>query len=283
MNEIIKKTPNPLTPTTFEEAMKFAKMIAFSSFVPTNMKGKPEDILIAMQMGYEIGLPPMRSIQSIAVINGKPSLYGDPLLALVQKHGAFEWIKEEDSGDCATCTVKRKGAEPHTVTFSNEDAKTAKLLGKAGPWTQYPKRMRQMRARGFALRDQFADALMGFSLAEESQDIEVIPTAVKRDPIHVEKDPKFLDIKPEDRVQPRSRPAQDIEAVVIDEPASEEELFFDENSNLNKAAAFRNSLDACESLEEMKEIWISIPSEIKKELKELKDIVKLRIVQSTKG
>ena len=51
------------------------------------------------------------------------------------------------------------------------DAKTAGLIGKQGPWTQYPKRMRQMRARAFALRDVFPDVLRGMPVAEELQDM----------------------------------------------------------------------------------------------------------------
>ena len=58
-----------------------------------------------------------------------------------------------------------------------DDAKTAKLwmkesyTGKDTPWITSPKRMLAMRARGFGLRDKFADALRGMILAEEAMDI----------------------------------------------------------------------------------------------------------------
>jgi len=92
------------------------------------------------------------------------------MLALVKAHPAFEWIKEECDGNVATCTIKRRG-EPEVVqSFSLEEAKRAGLTGKQGPWTQYPKRMLQMRARGFALRDAFPDALRGVVSAEEARD-----------------------------------------------------------------------------------------------------------------
>lgn len=51
-----------------------------------------------------------------------------------------------------------------------EDARKAGLAGKQGPWTSYPKRMRQMRARAFALRDVFPDVLRGMPVAEELMD-----------------------------------------------------------------------------------------------------------------
>jgi hypothetical protein len=65
----------------------------------------------------------------------------------------------------------RRGQPPERRTFSVADAKRAKLWFKAGPWTTYPDRMLQMRARGFAIRDVFPDALRGVITAEEAVDI----------------------------------------------------------------------------------------------------------------
>lgn len=159
-----------LAPKDLDEAMRFADMLASASIVPKDYIGKPGNVLVALQWGMELGLQPMQAMQSIAVINGRPSLWGDAMLALVKAHPAFEWIKEECDGNVATCTIKRRG-EPEVVqSFSMEEAKRAGLTGKPGPWTQYPKRMLQMRARGFALRDAFPDALRGVVSAEEARD-----------------------------------------------------------------------------------------------------------------
>lgn len=159
-----------LAPKDLDEAMRFADMLAGSSIVPKDYIGKPGNCLVAIQWGMELGLQPMQAMQSIAVINGRPSLWGDAMLALVKAHPAFEWIKEECDGAVATCTIKRRG-EPEVVqSFSLEEAKRAGLTGKQGPWAQYPKRMLQMRARGFALRDAFPDALRGVVSAEEARD-----------------------------------------------------------------------------------------------------------------
>jgi hypothetical protein len=70
----------------------------------------------------------------------------------------------------AVCVAKRKGRKPVVAKFSVEDAKRAGLWAKQGPWSAYPKRMMQMRARGFALRDAFPDVLKGLITAEEAQD-----------------------------------------------------------------------------------------------------------------
>jgi hypothetical protein len=113
----------------------------------------------------------MQSLQSISVINGRPSLWGDAALALCQAHQDFEDIIETgDDQKSARCIVKRRGRTPVDRSFTVADAARAGLLNK-GPWTQYRNRMLQMRARGFALRDSFADVLKGISIAEEAMDI----------------------------------------------------------------------------------------------------------------
>lgn len=163
-------------PTTLTEAIEFSKMLSSSTMVPKQYQNKPEDILVACQWGYELGLAPMQALQNIAVINGRPSVYGDAAMALAQSSPLCEEISETIEGEgsanpVAVCTAKRKGRAPVVSRFSVEDAKRAGLWGKQGPWTQYPKRMLQMRARGFALRDAFPDVLKGLITQEEARDI----------------------------------------------------------------------------------------------------------------
>ncbi|PUA95475.1 hypothetical protein C8C99_0275 [Acidovorax sp. 107] len=159
-----------LSPQTFEQALTFSNYLADSDMVPKDFKGKPGNCLVAIQWGMEIGLKPLQAMQNIAVINGRPSLWGDAVIALVRSSPLCESIIEEDDGRTATCRVKRRGEPEQSRSFSMDDAKAAGLLGKQGPWTQYPKRMRQMRARAFAVRDVFPDVLKGLPVAEEVMD-----------------------------------------------------------------------------------------------------------------
>jgi hypothetical protein len=163
-------------PSSLGEAMELAKLIADSDFAPKDYKGKPGNVVIAIQMGHDIGLKPMQALQNIAVVNGRPSIYGDALPALIMASGNMERFHEtlEGTGDArvAVCIVKRKGM-PDEIrrTFSVADAKKAGLWTKAGVWQNYPDRMLTMRARSWAFRDGFADSLMGLSVAEEAIDI----------------------------------------------------------------------------------------------------------------
>lgn len=174
MNNEISKRNNgfALQPTNMDEAMKMAEMLSNSNIVPKNYKGQPGDTLVAMMQGCELGLNPIQSLQNIAVINGKPCVWGDALLALVQNHPSFGGIEEtfDEKTMTATCVVWRKTGSRHTQTFSESDAEKAALWNKQGPWQNYPKRMLTMRARGFALRNTFADALLGLITAEEAYD-----------------------------------------------------------------------------------------------------------------
>jgi hypothetical protein len=161
-----------LVPRSFAECWEQSKVLAASALVPTHFRGKPEDCCVAIMHGLEVGLLPNQALASIAVINGRPSLWGDGMLAVVIGSGLVESFNETDDGETAVCTIKRAGwPQPIVRQFSNEAAKKAGLMGKQGPWTQYPQRMRQMRARSWALRDGFADVLKGMHNAEEAEDI----------------------------------------------------------------------------------------------------------------
>jgi hypothetical protein len=175
MGEIATQQARGLALQTISDAMTFGKMVAGSDFAPKDFRGKPESCVLAMQHGAELGLSPMQAIQSIAVVNGRPSVYGDTAKAICLAAPVCEWITETVEGDgetmVAICTAKRRGSpEPTVVQFSVADAKKAALWGKSGPWTQYARRMLQMRARGFALRDAFPDVLRGLITAEEASD-----------------------------------------------------------------------------------------------------------------
>jgi hypothetical protein len=167
-----------------DDLYRFATAVAKSGLAPKGIE-TPEAIFVALEMGLEVGLPMMAALQNIAVINGRPAIWGDAQLAVVRSTGELalfeEWYEEAGKrlarnpatftdSTTAVCRVQRQGYEPAETAFSVADAKRANLWGKAGPWTQYPARMLKHRARSFALRDQFGDALRGLRTVEEVQD-----------------------------------------------------------------------------------------------------------------
>jgi len=163
------------------DLMTLGKIAAASGLVPKDYAGQPEKCAGAIAFGAELGLAPMQALQCIANINGRPSIWGDSAKALCLASQVCEAIDETIEGEGtpnpkAVCVCKRRGhGSPVRAEFSVEDAKRAGLWGKSGPWTAYPKRMLQLRARGFALRDAFPDILRGLVTAEEAQDYTAKP------------------------------------------------------------------------------------------------------------
>ncbi len=173
-----------IAPSSMDDLYRFATAVSKSGLAPKGIE-TPEAIFVALEMGLEVGLPMMAALQNIAVINGRPAIWGDAQLAVVRSTGELalfeEWYEEKgkrltrnpmafSDETAAVCRVQRQGYEPAETAFSVSDAKRANLWGKAGPWSQYPARMLKHRARSFALRDQFGDALRGLRTVEEVQD-----------------------------------------------------------------------------------------------------------------
>ena len=167
-------SPRAIVPTDFEGAYRIANVVVAAGMAPKTLN-TVEKAMVAILHGLEVGLTPMNALQSIAVINGRPTIWGDGAIGLIRASGLMEYMQEKFEGEgeklTAVCIVKRKG-EPKEVRgeFSWSDVIRAGLNKKEGPWQTYPRRMMQMRAR-WPLRDVFADVLKGLSLAEEVQDM----------------------------------------------------------------------------------------------------------------
>ncbi len=223
-------------PQTLSEAMELAGHMAKSDLVPKEYRGKPENVLIAMQLGAEVGLSPFQALQSIAVINGRPGIYGDAGLGIVMASGLLEKHDEQDDptteGGQAYCMMKRKNGRTVEHTFSHQDAQNVTMyerdangnlrqgkLSDRAMWKSFPKRMRQMRARWWVMRDLFPDVLKGLVGREEheSDSTPIPPTAAV-----IEAD--FQEMMPREKSRdPGAEPDQapdNGEGLAVDAPAA---------------------------------------------------------------
>lgn len=163
-----------LAPQNIDDAFRLAKALSMAGdMVPKHFQGKPEMTMAAIVRGMEIGLAPMQALSNIAVINGRASVWGDALPALMQRAGHHidvEMVGEGEKSKAVATLTRGDTGKTIVREFSVEDAKRANLWGKQGPWQQYPRRMLSHRARAWAVRDGAADALMGLQIAEETSD-----------------------------------------------------------------------------------------------------------------
>src|SRR6476659_4425721 len=142
--------PLPIVPRSLEEALTLARAVVASGMAPHGLE-TPEACLIAILHGLEVGLTPLSALQRIAVIDGRPTIWGDGAMALVRASGLCRSVKEWTEGESpedwvAHCEVLRKGeSDPVIRSFSCPDAKRARLWGRTGPWSTFPRRMLQMR------------------------------------------------------------------------------------------------------------------------------------------
>ena len=166
-------TLTAIIPQDIDQAYRLAQALSGGGdMIPRDFQKNPEKIMAAILKGMEIGLAPMQALSAIAIINGRPTIWGDALRALVLRAGHMvdcEVVGEGKSA-VATATLTRASGQVLKRTFSMADAENAGLAGKAGPWKQYPTRMLMNRATAFAVRDGAADALMGMAVAEEVSD-----------------------------------------------------------------------------------------------------------------
>ncbi len=232
---VAHKSIDAIVPKNVEEAWRLAELIVKSGLAPDSYKDDPKQVVVGIMKSLEVGLPPLAGLGQIAIINGRPVIYGDGAIALIQNGGHVDSYKAttcgtkpaEGAGPEAypddygyVVTIKRKDQESFYVgKFTVGDAKRAKLWmnHKRPPWMLYPERMLLNRARAFAMRDGFADALMGLGIREEMEDV---PTKAPEAP-----DVSFLDaetVTDEDTPQALETPTDEpIEPEVVDPETGE--------------------------------------------------------------
>jgi hypothetical protein len=186
-----------IVPRSLDEVNSLAETLSKSTLLPEALKGKTADIAVQVLAGAELGLAPMASIRGVHIVQGKPLLAADTMVALCLSSGLAEYFScVEETADKVTYETKRMGSpHPQRATWSDEDTKTAGLNTKDN-WRLHKKQMRRARAKAILARDVYPDVLAGcfdpdevhvdardsgVALREDAIDAEVIetPTVVR--------------------------------------------------------------------------------------------------------
>lgn len=156
------------------DRIEHAKIVAQSSLIPAEYRGKPADIVWAMDIGDALGVPYTQVMQSMVVARGKMTMSADLMGAVVRRAGHKLRLRED--GDSVTATLIRADDADYefTVTWDKAKAQAAGLWGSRGPWQQYPRQMLRARAITEVCRQGASDALAGTVYTPE--ELESTPT-----------------------------------------------------------------------------------------------------------
>jgi hypothetical protein len=162
----------PFEPENLEDAVALSQKLAGSNLLPMALRKRPEDVLVTLLAGREMGLSPMQAIRNIHVIEGRPTMSAELMVAQCLRHPEicelFEMV--ESTAVQATFAAKRQGRPAKKLTYSLEDAKVAGLANRDN-WRKSPKAMLRARAASALARAVFPDLVAGVYEIDEGDDI----------------------------------------------------------------------------------------------------------------
>lgn len=177
------ETPKPEMPTVSEFGVmkETATMLVKTGFLPAEIKTAEQAIAIILT-GRELGIGTMAALNTINVIQGKPTVSPQLMLALIERSGQLADIQIEPfDGNAMRCTMKRKGRSPHTEIFGDTEAQAMHLSGKDN-YKKQKQTMYRWRAVAACARVVFPDVITGLYTPDEmgvdvTEDGELLPPA----------------------------------------------------------------------------------------------------------
>lgn len=167
--QAIQKLERPavVTPSASEFAVmkETAKMLVSTKFLPQAIQ-TPEQAIAIILTGRELGIGTMAALNTINVIQGKPTVSPQLMLALIERSGQLTDIQIEVEGGAVRCTMKRKGRSPHTEVFGENEAKAMGLMNKDN-YKKQPLTMYRWRAVAACARTVFPDVILGLYTPDE--------------------------------------------------------------------------------------------------------------------
>lgn len=155
---------NPAAAMSIAEKQQYAELLAQASLLPKQYQRNPANVLLAMELGQSLSIPPIQAINEVHVIEGKPSASANLIGGLVRRAGHVLRIRVDRDAMTATAQIIRHDDPDYTfeVTWSMDDAKRAGSLNKDN-WNKYPIAMLKARAITEVAREACPEALMGIA------------------------------------------------------------------------------------------------------------------------
>jgi hypothetical protein len=160
-----------LAPRSFGEVRELAELAVASGLLPEAIS-TPEAAFVVIATGMELGLSPMQSLRGIHVVEGKPILAADLLVALAKRSPECLYFRlVESTYERATYETHRRGEpKPTSLTWTLEDARRADLIGRR-TWKAHPAAMLRARCAAALARAVYPDLLLGVYEESEGEEI----------------------------------------------------------------------------------------------------------------
>ena len=222
-SEIVPVTPaarvlasrTVMTIATLDDVARVATIAARSGLARCS---KPEEAAIILMTGMELGLTPMQSLRGIYIVEGRPVLAADTMVAIVTRSGACRyWRTIETTAE--RCEIHTQRVDDDTIyrrVWTMDDAKRAGLSGK-GTWAKYPTAMLRHRCAADMAREIYPEILLGMYDPDEisTDGIDARPMP-QRSRVEVIQTPETTTTAQE----PPQRPANPLDGLGIEAPAS---------------------------------------------------------------
>jgi hypothetical protein len=146
--------------------LTYARALSDSGLLPAAYRGKPANVLFAVEFGEMLGLAPMAAITGVHIIEGRPSASAALISALVRRAGHRLRVSGDDKSATAVVVRSDDPGFEFKSTWTIERAKQAGLVNK-DVWKKYPAAMLKARAVTEAARDACEEALSGMHYTPE--------------------------------------------------------------------------------------------------------------------
>jgi len=165
----------------FDDMFRFCDVFVKSGLAPDG--DTQAKVMIKLQAGLELGFQPMQALQTLIVTDkGRLSMMAVGMLALIRRSPLCDWadVTVKGIGDerVAVFSFQRRGTPERSVTFSVDDAKTARLWNKKTQkghdttWVTSPEDMLIARAISRGAKRYWSDVLLGVEAQEVMQDVD---------------------------------------------------------------------------------------------------------------
>lgn len=178
----------------FDKTKDIAKALSSSDLVPDHFRGKPANVLIALEFAFRHDIAPFAAMQSLFVVHGKPGMAATMAISLARKNNVWKKLDYEVKG-------KDESLEVTAVATLHDDTEIRNTvtmkMAISGGWAKnpiyktLPEQMLKYRSATFLIRAHFPEVLFGMHTTDELDDIQAAKNVTPAKPTQ-----RIIDVEP---------------------------------------------------------------------------------------